>query len=430
MNGVPNRYEQALQVTEKEMGSNSPDTAAALNDLAIVVREVHEDQEALQLHARAIRIRQKNMGVWNVTVAEGLYNVSLIYHDLDDLPSAIQCARGCCRIYDAVLGATHADTRDAEEHLDQLSDEFRNGGALRPTAATGWDLGCGLFAKGRPAASAKEIEASHDLSANSRLRVAFRTVLEEVGRGVPPNVLAARGTAAGMSAALTSQPSRLSESLKAAENEAIRSWTAGIGAHAMQGNTTGLAIGSVYAEGDDKTALFRAQDEHRSEKQKAGAASRFAGSNSQGSTVGAGSEAPPDPAGDEGGALAGRQPLPPGMEGRTESFRRQSSSSSSSSFSSHSSATSAISAAMGRSQQRQQQAQGQAQVSQAPVGMGASAAQMKAISAFGGGGGGAQQSGRPPAPAPLEPAAGAPPSAAQKKALAAFGGGGKKNPFK
>jgi hypothetical protein len=31
-------YEQALQVTEKEAGATSPDTAAALNDLAIVVR--------------------------------------------------------------------------------------------------------------------------------------------------------------------------------------------------------------------------------------------------------------------------------------------------------------------------------------------------------------------------------------------------------
>ena len=30
-------YEQALQVTEKEAGATSPDTAAALNDLAIVV---------------------------------------------------------------------------------------------------------------------------------------------------------------------------------------------------------------------------------------------------------------------------------------------------------------------------------------------------------------------------------------------------------
>ena len=50
-------------MTEKESGANSPDTAAALNDLAIVVRELHEDQEALQLHARAVRIRQKTLGV-------------------------------------------------------------------------------------------------------------------------------------------------------------------------------------------------------------------------------------------------------------------------------------------------------------------------------------------------------------------------------
>ena len=118
-------YEQALQVTEKEAGANSPDTAAALNDLAIVVRELHEDQEALQLHARAIRIRQKTLGVWNATVAETLFNVSLIYKDLDDLPSALQCCRGCCRIYDMVLGHAHKDTREAESYLNELSTQVR-----------------------------------------------------------------------------------------------------------------------------------------------------------------------------------------------------------------------------------------------------------------------------------------------------------------
>jgi len=41
------------------------------------VRELHEDQEALQLHSRAIRIRQKTLGVWNATVAETLFNVSV-----------------------------------------------------------------------------------------------------------------------------------------------------------------------------------------------------------------------------------------------------------------------------------------------------------------------------------------------------------------
>ena len=77
-------------MTEKEVGPTSPDTAAALNDLAIVVREMEENQEALQLHARAIRIRHKTMGVWNAMVAETLFNVSLIYRDEKDLKSAMQ----------------------------------------------------------------------------------------------------------------------------------------------------------------------------------------------------------------------------------------------------------------------------------------------------------------------------------------------------
>jgi hypothetical protein len=114
------------------------------------VRELGEDQEALQLHARALRIRQKTPGVWNVTVAEALYNVSLIYRDLEELDCAVQVARtthsrhshtctvsashlrvvgwrkvarGCCRIYGAVLGDTHPDSREAEDLLKEIATQ-------------------------------------------------------------------------------------------------------------------------------------------------------------------------------------------------------------------------------------------------------------------------------------------------------------------
>ena len=83
--------------------------------------------EALQLHARAIRIRHKTVGVWNAMVAETLFNVSLIYKDEKDLRSAMQVCRGCCRVYAEVLGSGHQDTADAEEYLNELHDLARGG---------------------------------------------------------------------------------------------------------------------------------------------------------------------------------------------------------------------------------------------------------------------------------------------------------------
>ena len=110
-------------------------------------------------------------------MAEALFNVSLIYKDLDDLASAIQCCRGSCRVYEAVLGHVHKDTRDAEQHLDQLSADYRHNvlGTSGESEGAGF---CGFF--GSSSSKRVEGEASHDLSANPKLRMAFRTVLEEV----------------------------------------------------------------------------------------------------------------------------------------------------------------------------------------------------------------------------------------------------------
>jgi len=170
-------YERALQYTEQESGANSPDTAAALNDLAIVVRELHEDQEALQLHARAARIRQKTIGVWNATVGETLFNVSLIYKDLGDLTSAIQVCRGCCRIFDTVLGADHADTHESEGLLADLNDDYKNE-ANSATAKVNNFFACLVSS---PPKYAEEVPM--ELGDNPTLRLAFRTVLEEVFEG-------------------------------------------------------------------------------------------------------------------------------------------------------------------------------------------------------------------------------------------------------
>jgi hypothetical protein len=204
--------------------------------MGLQVRELHEDQEALQLHARAVRIRQKILGVWNATVAETLFNVrhkkraswvcfswrvalflstpervntlraptplsrslveqtllakltleplkpqvSLIYKDLEDLASALQCCRGCCRVYGLVLGHDHRETRDADAFLNELSaaHQHRKSAlgslfslACFATAGGGQESGDGDGGGGGEA---------HDLSANPRLRMAFRTVLEEV----------------------------------------------------------------------------------------------------------------------------------------------------------------------------------------------------------------------------------------------------------
>lgn len=111
--------------------------------------------------------------------------VSLIYKDLEDLASALQCCRGCCRVYGLVFGHEHKDTRDANTFLNELS-------AAHKERKTGFSSLFSLACLGSSSSSSQNdskdsqandgVSASeaHDLSANPRLRMAFRTVLEEV----------------------------------------------------------------------------------------------------------------------------------------------------------------------------------------------------------------------------------------------------------
>ena len=74
--------------------------------------------------------------MWNITVAETLFNVSLIYKDQADLPSAIQCCRGSCRVYAELLGEGSPESRDAET--------WGGGGSLDRVVGSEWcDEGVG-----------------------------------------------------------------------------------------------------------------------------------------------------------------------------------------------------------------------------------------------------------------------------------------------
>lgn len=117
--------------------------------------------------------------------------MSLIYKDLEDLASALQCCRGCCRVYGLVFGHDHKDTRDANTFLNELSAAHKE---KKTGFSSLFSLSClGSSSSSSSAHDSKDSQANdglsaseaHDLSANPRLRMAFRTVLEEVLNAFP-----------------------------------------------------------------------------------------------------------------------------------------------------------------------------------------------------------------------------------------------------
>jgi tetratricopeptide (TPR) repeat protein len=71
----------ALAIRENTLGPNHPDTAAALNDLALLLKEKGDYDGAEPLYRRALAIREKALGPNHPDTAHSLTNLGLLLVD-------------------------------------------------------------------------------------------------------------------------------------------------------------------------------------------------------------------------------------------------------------------------------------------------------------------------------------------------------------
>lgn len=78
-NGAISVYEQALNISEEQLGENHPDTAASLDSLASLYREICQYEKAETLYLRALGIREKQLGEDHPDTATSLSNLVELY---------------------------------------------------------------------------------------------------------------------------------------------------------------------------------------------------------------------------------------------------------------------------------------------------------------------------------------------------------------
>ncbi len=99
--------QRALAIREKALGTEHPDVASSLNNLAELYRAQGNYPTAEPLYKRSLAIREKVLGVEHPDVATSLNNLAALYRAQGNYPAAEPLLKRSLAIYEKVLGADH-----------------------------------------------------------------------------------------------------------------------------------------------------------------------------------------------------------------------------------------------------------------------------------------------------------------------------------
>ena len=113
-------WERALQIREKILGEEHPDTALSLNNLGHLLHLLGELTEGRPYLERAVAISQKTLGPEHPRAALYLNNLGYLLQDQGDLTGARPYHEQALAIREKVLGEDHPDTAQSLSNLGYL----------------------------------------------------------------------------------------------------------------------------------------------------------------------------------------------------------------------------------------------------------------------------------------------------------------------
>ncbi|MEW6348523.1 MAG: tetratricopeptide repeat protein, partial [Thermodesulfobacteriota bacterium] len=125
-------YRRALEIRETAFGSEDPDTAVSLNNLAEVLHAKGDYDAAEPLLRRALEIREKAFGPEHRNTATSLNNLAYLLDSKGDYEAAEPLYRRALAIREKVLGPEHPDTATSLNNLAGLLDSKGHYDAAEP----------------------------------------------------------------------------------------------------------------------------------------------------------------------------------------------------------------------------------------------------------------------------------------------------------
>jgi tetratricopeptide (TPR) repeat protein len=110
-------FQRALAIRERVLGSEHPDTASSLNNLAILYSKRGEDTQAEALFQRALAIRERVLGPDHPYIASCLANLAILNIKRGENRQAEAFFQRALAIQVAILGSDHPDTASSLNNL-------------------------------------------------------------------------------------------------------------------------------------------------------------------------------------------------------------------------------------------------------------------------------------------------------------------------
>lgn len=120
LGGAEPLFRNALQIAEKALGPEHPDTAGTLNNLANLLESKEDYAGAEALYRRALAIAEKTLGPADPRTAMALDNLAGLLFAKGDPAGAEPLYRRALSIAEASLGTDHPTTQAIREDLKEL----------------------------------------------------------------------------------------------------------------------------------------------------------------------------------------------------------------------------------------------------------------------------------------------------------------------
>ena len=117
--------QEFLELSEKALGPDHPDTAMALSNLALLYSSMGDYAKAEPLYQRALKIYEKALGPDHPDTARSLNNLAALYDSMGDYAKAEPLYQRALKITEKALGPDHPDTATA---LNNLAGLYRSMG--------------------------------------------------------------------------------------------------------------------------------------------------------------------------------------------------------------------------------------------------------------------------------------------------------------
>ena len=110
-------YTKALDIREKVLGKDHPDTANNYNNIGLVYSNMGNYSKALEFYTKALNIYEKVLGKDHPSTAVGYNNIGYLYSDIGDYPKALEFYAKALNIYEKVLGKDHSSTANSYNNI-------------------------------------------------------------------------------------------------------------------------------------------------------------------------------------------------------------------------------------------------------------------------------------------------------------------------